>query len=43
MCKFYVGELQLQEKRQKRAAELKNLGPPQTASDAVKQMLGTKV
>lgn len=30
------------EKRQKRAAELKNLGPPETAAEAVKQMLHRK-
>ncbi|XP_042064416.1 transcription factor IIIB 60 kDa subunit-like [Salvia splendens] len=30
------------EKRQKRAADLKNLGPPETAKDAFKQMLNGK-
>lgn len=34
---------QLQEKRQKRAAELKDHGPPQTFDDAVKSMLVKKV
>lgn len=38
-----LGDLRLQEKRQKRAAELKNLEPPETTAGAVKQMLDKKV
>lgn len=43
-CVNYVlGELRLQEKRQKRAAELKSLGHPSTTGEAVEQMLDKKV
>lgn len=35
--------LHLQERQQKRAAELKNAGPPRSAAEATRQMLDRKV